>query len=212
MTGMSTIARNQVGAGESATRCAHMLHHQSVSNGVQGASLVQDRLTLAAAGVTENNNVLVVGTVRPPSRFMDGFLFGQIPESWDIVILVNNKHAVEKFLTTTKLLIKYVGKHYGQELKNLVKYCVKPTFTMLVKPNMHEHGAIMERYKAELAQVHKEIADYKKGNDFVFKIILGQCHPNVLSKLEHCGHFANLEMTNNILGFLHVYAHAMGSN
>ena len=174
--------------------------------------MVQQSLTLAATGDTgESNNALATAPVSPSYRVMDGHSFGRIPESGDRVFLVDNKHAVEKYLTTTEFLVKYVGKHYGQELKNLVKYQVEPTFTMPVKPNVHDYGAIMEWYKAELVQVHKEIANYKKGKAFVFKIILGQCHPNVPSKLDNSDCFANLKMNNNVLGFLdllHKYAHA----
>ena len=113
---MTAIARSQgqVGAGEPATRGAHTLRQQSVSDGVRGASLVQEGLTLAATGDTgESNNAPAAAPVRPLSRVTDGHSFGQIPEFEDRVLLVNNKHAVEKYLTTTKFLVKYVGKHYA---------------------------------------------------------------------------------------------------
>ena len=89
-----------------------MSRQQSVSDGVQGATLVQEGLTLAAIGDTgESNNAPAAAPVRPPSRVTDGRSFGRIPEFGDRVFLVNNKHAVEKYLTTTKFLVKYIGKH-----------------------------------------------------------------------------------------------------
>lgn len=140
---------------------------------------------MASMGVTgEDTAPPGGGPVRPSDRSSGGRLAGKIAEFGDRVFLADDKRAVEKYLTTTEYLAEYVGRTYGRELKNLVKYHREPTFTMPIEPNARELGAIMERYKAELAQVHREMSDYKKNKGLVFELILGQCDGNVVSKLE----------------------------
>jgi len=129
-------------------------------------------------------------------------VLGDIPLLGELVYKFNTRDQAEMYLRTTKAIAAYVGVEYGKEMMLLVNQRYETEFTEPDIPTGNPSKVVMERYKMELGKYHKEKTAYEKSKAKVFAIILGQCSEVLKSKLEDDTTFKQLQIEDDVIGFL----------
>ncbi len=132
-------------------------------------------------------------------------VLGEEEELGAYVYKFGTKDQANMYIRTTEAIAGYVGRKFGSDMLNLVKYSNEKEFTKPKAPTFKKddmHSIIMEEYKAELNNYHKKSDQYNEYKGKVFSIILGQCTQVVKNQLENGATFADLEQTCDVVGLL----------
>lgn len=131
-----------------------------------------------------------------------------------LIFKVNTGDQAEAYIRTQEKLTEYVLITYGKDMRNLVKYSKEKTITEPQFPSSELRSAdkLYEvKYKEELSKYHRDKDKYEEHKTFVFGIIMGQCSPMVLDRLNADKEFPNVEMDSDVvklLKMLHTMSHS----
>jgi hypothetical protein len=146
-------------------------------------------------------------------------VLGKTEELGELVYKIGTSDQADLFIRTTEAIADYVGKEYGWELRNLVKYRKEAEFT---KPKYPEKAATVQtraqaeasqaaetvdnaqliEYKAELEIYYRKEQKYQDDKAKVFVTILGQCTVGVKGWLDNGNGMAELEVNRDVVGLL----------
>jgi hypothetical protein len=115
----------------------------------------------------------------------------------------NTKNQADNYLRATEEISLHVGMVYGKNMRMLVKKGTEKIFTKPTKLKSDASGGDIEDYKMELSIFYKAKKEYEDQKSKVFVTILGQCSPQVKSRLENDAvEYGTLEDKDDVAGLL----------
>jgi hypothetical protein len=130
-------------------------------------------------------------------------VLGKTTELWEFVYKSHTKDQADMYLRTTEAIADYVGVEYSRDMRMLVKKGTTKTFTKPIPPKgSSPPAAELEEYKIDSAIHRKAVKEYNDHKAKVFVVILGQCSPQLKSRLVNEIEYNSLEDNDDVVGLL----------
>ena len=109
-----------------------------------------------------------------------------------------SKESANYFLRTQENIAKYIAREQGKDMGELIRFGTETTIDEPAEPQGIMTRGQEIKYKEELSEYMAEKKDYKKKKEKTFTIILGQCNPAMINKLESLAEYKTMRKDDDV--------------